>query len=134
MKICSLFILPILFLCACGQGEKSAPKIEVSSTADNLKLFKIGEGIFKTNCAMCHSTDPVNPNLNAPLLDSVKYHWPDEDKLGAYIRNAKENLNQDEYTTALYEKYKSKLQMPPYRGLTDEELQGIILYIYSFSK
>jgi mono/diheme cytochrome c family protein len=134
MKRVAIFLTGIVLLSACGESDSSKDRYkDVPVTAVNNGM-KIGEEIFLTNCKMCHAATTESSTGNAPSLDSVKYHWPDRAKLGKYIKNAKENLNQDAYTTALYEKYKGKLQMPPYEGLSDEELAGVIDYLYSLSK
>lgn len=141
MKILNVAIGFSLLALAVSCGDTTSGTSESTTTAqaastvakDTAALTKIGEGIFKTNCIMCHAATKDRDLGNAPVLDSVKYHWPDTKKLGAYIRNAKENLNKDEYTTALYERYKDKLQMPQFEGLSDEELEGVILYLWTLS-
>lgn len=115
----------------CGDQKEQEP---VSSSVDPLTLLKNGEYIYKTNCVMCHVIKSEEATGKAPALDSAIYHWPDEKKLRSYIKNAKEMLNTDDYSTQLYERYKGQLQMPPYPGLTDEDMDGVIAFLKSIQK
>jgi mono/diheme cytochrome c family protein len=124
--------LVVVLMSSCGE-EKQKPNKNAENSDPKIAM-KNGETIFNTNCAMCHSINQEGSTGMAPVLDSVKYHWPDKVALGKYLRNAKENLNTNEYTTALYEKWKDKVQMPIYAGLSDYDVESLIAYLNYVSK
>jgi mono/diheme cytochrome c family protein len=129
-----VFILSSVIALMISCGEEQQKKGAVKEETDPKLAMKNGETIFNTNCAMCHSINQEGSTGMAPVLDSVKYHWPDKVALGKYLRNAKENLNTNEYTTALYEKWKDKVQMPVYAGLSDYDVESLIAYLNYVSK
>jgi mono/diheme cytochrome c family protein len=128
-------IVVVTFLaisCADNGTEKvAANDTEAPQTAQ--QLVQAGEAIFNKNCKMCHGINTAEATDMAPVLDSVKTHWPDKLALAKYIKNAKENLNTNDYTTALYEKWKDKPQMPPYLGLSDGEAAQLAEYLHYVS-
>jgi mono/diheme cytochrome c family protein len=136
MKQFSIYILSIAcFFISCGENS-SKPEEKNANTVSNAapqQMAKAGEVLFAQNCKMCHGINSMEASDMAPVLDSVKTHWPDKAILASYIKNAKEMLNSNEYTTQLYEKWKSKPQMPPYLGMTDLEIQQIVEYLHTAS-
>jgi mono/diheme cytochrome c family protein len=135
MKKIFILLSSIVLLYSCNNSisENAEANSNHSNTTPEL-LVQAGELTFNKNCKMCHGINASESSGLAPVLDSVKSHWPDTKSLGSYIKNAKENLNTSAYTTALYEQWKSKPQMPPFTGLSDSELEELIAYLMYVSK
>jgi mono/diheme cytochrome c family protein len=134
INILITLIAATIIVNSCGNND--ANKAQVTTATEHLseeQLVKNGEHLFKQNCKMCHGINASEDNGMAPILDSVKTHWPDKNNLAKYIKNAKENLNTNDYTTALYEKWKAKPQMPPYLGLNEQEVQELVTYLHYVS-
>ncbi len=126
-------IISCLFI-SCGENSSSTEnKKEVTVAANPEQMVQAGEALFSQNCSMCHGINATEGTNMAPILDSVKTHWPDKAVLGSYVKNAKEMLNTNSYTSKLYEQWKTKPQMPPYLGMSDLEIQQIVEYLHYVS-
>lgn len=95
---------------------------------------KIGEAIFKDNCASCHVKD-MKSKMTGPALGGVEERWSKFPKKELYdwIRNssgviADASYKSNSYAKSLYAEYKNT-NMPAFQNLTDEDLGGLLLYI-----
>ncbi|MCS6927932.1 MAG: c-type cytochrome [Saprospiraceae bacterium] len=89
-----------------------------------------GKSLFMANCASCHSRD-MKTNLTGPALAGVEERWaayPRQD-LYKWIR-ASQALIQEGHPRAveLWNQWKPTL-MNNFPGLTDEQIESILLYI-----
>jgi mono/diheme cytochrome c family protein len=129
--ILSIAVLASFLLMNCGSNDAST-KSESTSTPQ--QLASAGELIFKQYCKMCHATSSAESSGMAPMLDSVRIHWPDKKELGAYIKNAPENMDANAHISAVYAQWKEKPQMPPFTGLSADEVNQLVEYLYSIGQ
>ncbi len=113
-RICQ--IVPVLLLAI--SLLKAAPNVEE------------GKSLFMANCASCHSRD-MKTNLTGPALGGVEERWsayPRED-LYKWIR-ASQAMVQSGHPRAveLWNQWKPTL-MNNFPGLTDEQIESILLYV-----
>ncbi|OYY25093.1 MAG: cytochrome C [Bacteroidetes bacterium 24-39-8] len=87
-----------------------------------------GKALFSTNCASCHA---VHKKLTGPALAGVEDRWPDRTKLNAWIKNSAAFLKTgDVYANNLYNEY-NKTAMNQFPGLSDKDIDAILVYIKS---
>jgi mono/diheme cytochrome c family protein len=87
-----------------------------------------GKTLFQTNCASCHQ---VHKKLTGPALAGVEERWPNKKNLYAWIRNSAAFLKTgDVYANNLYNEY-NKVAMNQFPGLTDAEIDAMLVYIKS---
>lgn len=87
-----------------------------------------GKVLFQTNCASCHQ---VHKKLTGPALAGVEERWPNKKNLYAWIRNSAAFLKTgDAYANNLYNEY-NKVAMNQFPGLTDGEIDAMLVYIKS---
>ncbi len=113
------FVLAVLCLI-------TSSHITAQSVEKGQELFK------KRTCAACHDikmkTDLVGPNLKG-----VGERWKSKEELFKYIKNPQSFIDKNhKYATELFEKY-NRIPMPPTVGITDEQLESILLFIKSAS-
>jgi mono/diheme cytochrome c family protein len=88
-----------------------------------------GKELFTANCASCHNKN-MKDDMTGPALAGVEERWaafPSKD-LYAWIRNSQALIATGHpRATELYSKWKS--QMNSFTGLTDEQIQSLLLYI-----
>ncbi len=132
MRILKFLFIGALFFVACNDAQNKPQQISGATTKE--ELIKNGETIFNTNCTMCHAINAESSTGMAPILDSVKYNWTNKEELAKYLKNAKENLNINEHIKAVSEKWKNKVQMPTYNGLSDYDVESLITYLNYVSK
>lgn len=90
--------------------------------------IKVGETIFKGNCASCHNKNMKDP-LTGPALGGVQGRWSDQKKLYAWIRNSSAVIaSGDAYANELYNKW-NKSQMTAFPNLKDEEIESVLTYV-----
>ena len=84
-----IFILGlVIFLAACGIESGNMGEEVFNDNVTKEEIIQKGKVLFNTNCKLCHSLDKNTPTSLAPVLDSIKYHWPDKKILAKYIKNA----------------------------------------------
>jgi cytochrome c2 len=95
---------------------------------------KIGEALFKDNCASCHSRD-MKKDMTGPALAGVEERWSKFPKKELYdwIRNssgvlASPNYKSYSYAKGLYASYNNTV-MTPFPTLTDEDISSLLVYI-----
>jgi mono/diheme cytochrome c family protein len=87
-----------------------------------------GKALFSTNCASCHA---VHKKLTGPALAGLEDRWPDRTKLNAWIKNSAAFLKTgDVYANNLYNEY-NKTAMNQFPGLSDKDIDAILVYIKS---
>jgi mono/diheme cytochrome c family protein len=117
-----------------NEAENASQNSNTASVSSAEMMVAAGQKTFNSNCKMCHGINASESSGMAPILDSVKTHWPDKTALAKYIKNAKENLQINAHTKALYEAWKDKPQMPPYLGLSDGEVDELVAYLHAVSE
>ncbi|MFN0214625.1 MAG: c-type cytochrome [Saprospiraceae bacterium] len=89
-----------------------------------------GKELFVANCASCHNKN-MKDNLTGPALQGTEERWaayPRKD-LYAWIRNSQALIATGHpYANEVWGKWKPAL-MNNFPGLTDEQIESIILYI-----
>jgi len=89
-----------------------------------------GKNLFIANCASCHNKN-MKDNLTGPALGGMEERWsayPRKD-LYAWIRNSQALIATGHpYANELWGKWKPVL-MNNFPGLTDDQIEGIILYV-----
>ncbi|MBV6440045.1 MAG: cytochrome c class I [Haliscomenobacteraceae bacterium CHB4] len=89
-----------------------------------------GKNLFIANCAACHNKN-MKDNLTGPALGGMEERWsayPRKD-LYAWIRNSQALIATGHpYANELWGKWKPVL-MNNFTGLTDDQIEGIILYV-----
>jgi mono/diheme cytochrome c family protein len=129
------FILALVWSCNNTSNDNNINNKPTTADANfGEDKAKAGEVLFNSLCSFCHGITDADGKTNAPVLNKVKTNWPDKGLLSKYIKNAKENLNTNKYTSELYEQWKKVPQMPPFLSLTDAEVNSLIDYLYSVSK
>ncbi len=95
---------------------------------------KLGEALFKDNCASCHSRD-MKKDMTGPALAGVEERWAKfpKEELYSWIRNssgvlANSSLKSNSYVKGLYASYNNAV-MTPFPSLKDEEIASLLLYI-----
>jgi mono/diheme cytochrome c family protein len=132
-KITYIIVLISAIAFSCNSDSQSAEAQSEPTPNSAETMVAAGEKTFNQNCKMCHGINASESSGMAPILDSVKTHWPDKTALAKYIKNAKENLQINAHTKALYETWKDKPQMPPYLGLNDGEVDELVAYLHAVS-
>lgn len=89
-----------------------------------------GKELFTANCAACHNKN-MKDNLTGPALGGLEDRWKDYPRADLYswIRNSQALISSGHpRATELWNKWKPTL-MNNFTGLTDEQIESIILYI-----
>jgi len=99
----------------------------------NAQSVKEGKKLFKTKiCASCHDKGMMK-DLVGPGLAGVEGRWESKEDLFNWIKDPNSLLNaKHEYSIKLFEKY-NKIPMTPSPGITDVEIESILLYVRSQS-
>lgn len=130
MKKEILFIYFSLYLLSACSHNESSSKTPFQEKANNEKdTLRSGEVLFTTQCKVCHSIEPGADEILGPNLHRAIKNWKDENELIRFIKNAPENLNLNEHTRELYGKWKGTTQMPPFTGLSTEDIRKIIRFL-----
>jgi mono/diheme cytochrome c family protein len=89
---------------------------------------KVGETLFKGNCASCHNKNMKDP-LTGPALGGAQGRWSDQKKLYAWIRNSAAVIaSGDSYANQLYNTW-NKTAMTAFPNLKDDEIASILEYV-----
>ena len=89
-----------------------------------------GKELFLANCASCHSVD-MKKDLTGPALGDCLDNWNrDTSRLYPFIRNSQKAIaDGDSYADSLYQEWGSV--MTPFPGLSQQDLDDIIAFIYT---
>jgi cytochrome c2 len=89
---------------------------------------KVGETLFKGNCASCHNKNMKDP-LTGPALGGVNGRWSDQKKLYSWVRNSAAVIaSGDSYANQLYNTW-NKTAMTAFPNLKDDEIASILEYV-----
>ncbi len=124
-------LLLVLFFYSCGSENSSNEEEIFTDNESTEEMIQKGNVLFKTNCRVCHSLDKNEPTTLAPVLDSIQHHWPDKTVLARYIKNAPNMMQENKRSRKIYQEWKDKAQMPAFAGLSPEEINCIINYLYN---
>ncbi len=106
------FILPLLFAA------------NISAAGD----IKVGETIFKGNCAQCHNKN-MKDNLTGPALGGAQGRWADDKAIYSWIRNSQAMIASGHpRAIELWAKWKPTA-MTAYPNLKDDEIASLLMYI-----
>ncbi len=101
----------------------------------NINAQSVDEGkqLFKDKgCAACHNRN-MKDKLVGPGLAGVEGRWEKKEDLFKWIKNPQDLLTANHpYATKLFEA-NNKIPMTPSPGLTDKEIESILLYVRSQS-
>jgi mono/diheme cytochrome c family protein len=105
---------------------------ENSASQENIAAPNAAKGkeIFTQVCSSCHGLAASDYKNSAPILADIKTKWPDAVALNNFVKNAPEAMQKTEYTKALYEQWKTNIQMPPYIGMSEQEVSDVVAYLY----
>ena len=134
MRNLSCVVLLSLLAFACGDDALKENKEVYSAYNSEEEQIQKGKVLFTTNCKVCHSLNPETPTGMAPVLQNLNEHWPDKELLARHIKNAPDMLQSNEHTRAMYKEWKDKALMPPFMGLSEQEIQHIIAYLFKATK
>ena len=96
----------------------------------DVKLYKQGKKIFKNYCASCHNKN-MKDDMTGPALGGVEERWADypREDLYSWIRNSQELVLQKHPLALSLMKEWSPTTMTAFPNLSDEEIEGVLLYI-----
>ncbi len=126
----SFFLMLFLYACSDQTTNDKAHGLKTDHLTQEQSI-QHGQQLFSSNCKVCHSLNPEVPTGMAPVLQNIKIHWPDKNVLNRYIKNAPSAMQESERSRKIYQKWKGKAQMPPFVGLTEKDINHIILFLYT---
>lgn len=102
--------------------EAAAPPTEAAADAGG--DVAAGESLFKANCAACHKMDKkaVGPALRG-VADMFDRDW-----LHKWIKNSQGLIASGDATAVRLFEENNKMIMPPFPGLSDEDIDDILAY------
>ncbi len=116
----------LAIITACGTENESSNALAIS-TPNAVK----GEALFQQVCTSCHGISSTDNKPNAPVLSNLKANWPNISDLQKFVQNPPANMQMNNHTKALYEQWKTNIQMPPYSGLSNQEVADVVAYLYT---
>ncbi len=111
----------------CGVVD-NIPKIKLSES--EIELYKEGKTIFKNYCASCHNKN-MKDDMTGPALAGVEERWekyPKED-LYNWIRNSQKLVSEKHPRAISLVKEWNNISMTSFPNLSDEEIEGVLLFI-----
>ena len=108
---------------SCHTGAPNSNNVYAADSA----TISTGAAAFNQNCSGCHNfrQDGIGPQLSG-VTDSIPKEW-----LIHFIKNAQKVIaSGDQKANQLFTAYK-KAVMPPFDGLTDEQLNAVVAFIHS---
>lgn len=88
-----------------------------------------GKELFTNNCASCHNKNMVS-DMTGPALAGVEERWASKKDLYSWIRNSQALIATGHpRATELWAKWKGSGAMNAFPGLTDEQIESLLLYI-----
>jgi len=102
-------------------------------TGENIELMGNGKKIFKNYCASCHNKN-IKDDMTGPALGGVVERWKDYPKEDLYnwIRNSQQLVSENHPRALSLVKEWEDIVMSPFPNLSDEEIEGVLLYIEAF--
>ncbi len=102
-------------------------------TEENVELLKVGKTTFKNYCASCHNKN-MKDDMTGPALGGVEERWADypREDLYSWIRNSQQLVSEKHPRAISLVKEWDNIVMSPFPNLTDEEIEGVLLYIEAF--
>ena len=115
---------------ACGVVY-TTPQINVSE--ENFDLYVKGKNIFKNYCASCHNKN-MKDDMTGPALSGVEERWADypREDLYNWIRNSQQMASENHPRAVSLVKEWSPTIMTSFPNMSDEEIEGVLLYIEAF--
>jgi len=112
-------------LAVCGVLDYS-PNLDEAE----IKLYQEGKTIFKNYCASCHNKN-MKDDMTGPALAGVEERWNDYPKEDLYrwIRNSQQLVSENHPRALTLVKDWNNTVMNPFPNLTDEEIEGVLLFI-----
>jgi len=141
LALCLWIFVDIIRLNVVGQGTNSENIEKVGgfcgtvSTKINLpsaqqEIYTEGKITFKNYCASCHNKN-MKDNMTGPALLGAEERWaayPRED-LYNWIRNSQKLIDEKHpRAVKLYKEWNLSV-MTSFPNMTDEEIEGVLLYI-----
>lgn len=117
-----LFLITLLTQFSCSQKNEFGS--EISSDSEQIQAGKI---LFENNCSTCHSfqQNGIGPNLSG-VTHNVETVW-----VKNFIKDPSKIIaSGDPRALSLVEKYKA--HMPPFAGLSEEELDALLAYLHTY--
>jgi mono/diheme cytochrome c family protein len=125
------FVFFVVAICCTACESNSVENTNENTASVSVPNTKNGKQLFQQICSSCHGISASENKTSAPILENLKSKWPDAIALNSFIKNAPEAMQKSAYTIALYSKWKSNIQMPPYIGMSDQEIADLVAYLYS---
>jgi mono/diheme cytochrome c family protein len=125
-----LIVLIALGINACGDSNTAANNEGKTTATVSPPNATKGKEIYNQVCSSCHGLSAADGKNNAPVLADLKTKWPDAIALNNFVKNAPDAMQKSEYTKALYEQWKTNIQMPPYIGMSEQEVADVVAYLY----
>jgi mono/diheme cytochrome c family protein len=115
-------------LAVCGVVD-TAPNIPEGK----IETYAIGKTIFKNYCASCHNKN-MKDDMTGPALGGVEKRWADypREDLYGWIRNSQQLVSEEHPRAISLVKEWDNIVMSPFPNLTDEEIEGVLLYVETF--
>ncbi len=126
LSVLSVVFVTSYCMVSCSNNESSKNAESGIAIADAAK----GKVMFNEVCSSCHGLSASDNKNSAPVLNSIASKWPDTMALKAYVHNAPAQMQSSDYTKALYEQWKTNIQMPPYIGMSQQEVADVVAYLY----
>lgn len=98
-----------------------------------IETYAIGKTTFKNYCASCHNKN-MKDDMTGPALGGVEERWADypREDLYSWIRNSQQLASEKHPRAISLVKEWDNIVMNPFPNLTDEEIEGILLYVEAF--
>ncbi|MEO7175292.1 MAG: c-type cytochrome [Saprospiraceae bacterium] len=104
--------------------------LTISWSAQAAADIKVGQDLFKANCASCHNKN-MKDNLTGPALGQLDVNWSKYPRTDLYkwIRSSSAMIAAGHpRATELWGQWKPTV-MTPFPALTDEQIESILLYV-----
>lgn len=99
----------------------------VPASAEEADAIKVGEPLFKNNCAQCHA---VNEKVVGPALAGITKRRPISWLIPWVKNSSKVIATGDEYAVKLFND-NGKQQMPSFPQLSDKDIKAIVAWVTS---
>ncbi|MGI4760968.1 MAG: c-type cytochrome [Janthinobacterium lividum] len=99
----------------------------VPASAEEADAIKVGEPLFKNNCAQCHA---VNEKVVGPALAGISKRRPIAWLIPWVKNSSKVIATGDEYAVKLFDD-NGKQQMPAFPQLSDKDIKSIVAWVES---